>query len=584
MAYPRIEQYNEAFQNHTTFILDPELKAGKLAKNGFGIPKVISGGFALTYVIETSNKKYAVRCFHKEAPDLELRYDEISKKINSLKSDYFVNFEFIKEGIVVSGSRYPLVKMEWAQGETLGEFVETNYKDSSKLKNLQDSIVKLAKYIENQNIAHGDIQPGNLMVSNNGRTSKLIDYDGMFTESLKNKGSSELGHINFQHPQRKDINPFNSKLDRFSFIVLWLAIEALIKDSNIWNKTKSDMDSFIFNANDYHDPQNSTTFKLLSNYPTLKDFVESFASVCNIGVESVPSLSDFVTKNNHKVSISTGGTRITTSSLSEGNYFSQYPVLDAKSYSSCLKYVGDQVEVVGLITDVTKQFTKGGGRPYIFINFGDWRGQIFKISIWDEGLNAIDIEPDRSWIGKYVSVKGLMEPPFSRGSYTHLAITVSKNNQLSLITEDDYFRRLKAKKLSEKKEYGVPEPKPNNTKILNEITGDKQPSNPKATSRGSSAPGINTTSKRSTSKNRDILNDIKSVNSVSSESKPVKSPALTPTTPAIKPTPVTRPTPTPVTRPRSTRVHKSSNNTTGSDWSSLIVFAIIILFLVKACS
>src|SRR5690606_13771204 len=147
-----------------------------------------------------------------------------------------------------------------AKGETLGEFVETNYRNSLQLKKLSNSIINLAQYIENNDIAHGDIQPGNLMVSNNGKTLKLIDYDGMYTDSLKSVGSTELGHINFQHPQRKDINPFNSKLDRFSFIELWLAISALIEDSNIWTKTKSDMDSFVFTANDYHDPQKSATF------------------------------------------------------------------------------------------------------------------------------------------------------------------------------------------------------------------------------------------------------------------------------------------------------------------------------------
>ena len=559
MAYPRIEKYNEAFQNHQSFILDAELKSGKLARNGLGLPKVISGGFALTYVIETSSKKYAVRCFHKEASDLELRYNKISEKINSLHSDYFVNFEFLQEGIIVSGSRYPLVKMEWAKGETLGEFVETNYRNSLQLKNLSNSIINLAQYIENNDIAHGDIQPGNLMVSNNGKTLKLIDYDGMYTDSLKSVGSAELGHINFQHPQRKDINPFNSKLDRFSFIELWLAISALIEDSNIWTKTKSDMDSFVFTANDYHDPQKSATFNLLSGYPALKDYVESFGYICEMTVTDVPSLHQFANEATGQLVIPTTGS-ITTSSLSSGHYFSQYPVLEAMSFADCFKHIGDQVEVVGKIIEVRKAYTKGK-KPYVFINFGDWRGKIFKIAIWSEGLDVIDSIPDKSWEGKYVSIKGLMEPPYSSGSYTHLAITLSKNNQLSLITQDDYIRRLNAKKSSEQKVYRVPEPKltapliPDNSKILEGIRGRTTTSNKNI--------GKKPTVNNQGSKNRDLLKDIKQANSVS----------------LATPKPVPKPVPKPIYSS-----DKNSPKMSGEDLFNTIVFVIVVLIILKACS
>ena len=315
MTYPRIEQYNEAIQNHKNFILDSELKKAHLAKGGLGLPLVISGGFALTYTFETTNKKYAVRCFHKESKDLELRYNEISKKIKSLKSDYFVNFEFLKEGIIVAGSRYPLVKMEWAQGETLGEFLENNYNNKEKLKNLISSLIKTASFIESNKIAHGDIQPGNLMVSNNGNTIKLIDYDGMYIDELRHLGSAELGHINFQHPQRKINNPYNSQLDRFSFITLWVSITALVHESRIWTQTKSDMDSFVFTANDFHDPSNSNVFKLLSGIQTLSKYVDLFADVCSGTMSDIPSLETFRNLKTSTIKIKRGSGKITTSSL-----------------------------------------------------------------------------------------------------------------------------------------------------------------------------------------------------------------------------------------------------------------------------
>ncbi len=535
MAYPRIDKYTEAIQNYQKFIIDKELSTGKLAKTGFGLPIVISGGFALTYTIETKDKKFAVRCFHKESKNLEFRYKEISKKINSLKSDYFVKFEFQQEGIIVGGSRYPLVKMEWAKGETLGEFIENNYDNASKLKNLLGAIVKLSDFIESHDIAHGDIQPGNLMIADQGNTIKLIDYDGMYIDSLASLGSSELGHINFQHPQRKNTNPFNSKLDRFSFIMLWMSINALVEDSKIWKKTNSDMDSFVFTANDYNDPEKSSVFQLLSTNLSLEKHIKVFGYICQQAINNTPSLDSFINREMNEASIKSN-TRITTSALSGDMYYSQYPVLDANNYDKCLESMGDQVEVVGRITDV-KVAKSIAGKPYIFLNFGDWRDDIFKVTIWSEGIDKIDDIPDRSWIGKWISIKGLMEPPYNnpKFNYNHLTITVNKNNQLSVISQKEYDRRINAKNYNHSNSQDMASDAlttkcktdaisiKDNAKVIESLIGNKvQPKLKKpvktnnivkkTTSRKSTT--ISTSS--SSTKNKDILKEIKSANKVTS--------------------------------------------------------------------
>ena len=119
MPYPSLEQYNQAFQLHSKLLIDPELKSGSVATTGLGLPLAISGGFALTYTIKSGVKKYAVRCFHRESKALERRYEAISRKISSLRSPYFLDFQFQPQGIKVEGISYPIVKMAWAKGETL---------------------------------------------------------------------------------------------------------------------------------------------------------------------------------------------------------------------------------------------------------------------------------------------------------------------------------------------------------------------------------------------------------------------------------------------------------------------------------
>ena len=83
MAYPSIEQYQEALQHPATAFIDSLLAKGKIRSSGLGTPLVASGGFALTYGVEVAAKKYAVRCFHREAKGLENRYAAISKKGNA---------------------------------------------------------------------------------------------------------------------------------------------------------------------------------------------------------------------------------------------------------------------------------------------------------------------------------------------------------------------------------------------------------------------------------------------------------------------------------------------------------------------
>jgi hypothetical protein len=442
MTYPSLEQYNQAFQAHTRLLTDPELQKGTVAVTGLGMPLALCGGFALTYTVKSGSKKYAVKCFHRESKALEKRYDAISDKLSQLKSPYFLDFQFQPRGIQVNGSAYPIVKMAWAQGETLGEFLENTHKDKTSISNLASSLVSMAAFFERENIAHGDLQNGNLMVSNGGRTLQLIDYDGMFVDAIKGLGSSELGQLNFQHPLRKSRNPFDSKLDRFPLILLSLALKALQEDATIWKKSSSEPEAIIFRANDFVDPASSQVFATLMSMPALAQDVKNFAAICKSPMENIPSLADFLARRNIPQIIIELRGKLATGQAKQG-YLSAYDVLSADNYAACLNMVGSKVEIIGSILEV-KENRDRNGKTYVFINFGNWRGKIFKISIWSEGLSAILNKPDQSWVGKWISVVGLMEPPYTskKYKYSHLSITVATNGQINFISETEAKWRL----------------------------------------------------------------------------------------------------------------------------------------------
>ncbi|MBN6741969.1 hypothetical protein JKG47_15785 [Acidithiobacillus sp. MC6.1] len=470
MTYPTLEQYNEAFQNPQLALTDPVLKHGMVSTTGLGLPLALCGGFALTYTINTSQGKCAVRCFHKQSNNLEMRYISILRRLKSLQSTHFVDFDFQPQGIRVAGKYFPIVKMAWASGTTLGEFLEQNYRNSSNLLNVRSSLHNLAKYLESQKIAHGDIQPGNIMVADYGRRIQLIDYDGIFIEELRATGSSELGHRNFQHPKRT-ASSWDASLDRFSFISLDLAILALSLYPDLWSRTLSDGDSTIFRANDFADPDHSKIFIDLFSRIDLREDTKNFAAICKSSFKKIPTIDDFIAKRNiPQVSISIAS----SSEHAVTQYLSAFPVLDATNYDLCLDFVGEKVELIGKIFDVKRNQTRHS-KPYVFINFGHWKGRIVKINIWSEGLNALTTIPTESWVGRWVSVTGLMEPPYvgrRKYQYSHLSISITQSSQLLLISEDEAKFRLGDSSIRSTKSGAIT----SNQKILEDLMKDSSSS------------------------------------------------------------------------------------------------------------
>ncbi|HTV84361.1 MAG TPA: protein kinase family protein [Dyella sp.] len=442
MAYPSLEQYNEALQAPQLHLLDPELKTGTVRKTGLGLPMALCGGFALTYTINAGGKKYALRCFHKEAPELERRYQAISTRLKQLGSHYFLRFDFMPRGIRIQGKEYPIVKMEWASGETLSEFLEREHRNPAALNRLRATLAKLAAYLEQENIAHGDIQPGNLMVSQGGGLVQLIDYDGMFVESLRGSKATELGQLNFQHPKRSP-SDFNERLDRFSFLALDVALQTLAIDAGIWGRSQSDPDAVVFRRSDYQSPGSSNVFREALKLPQLKVAVQNLAQVAAGSMGQVPSLSDFTQQHGiPQINVSF----IAPTNMVRAAYQGPYDVVDATNYQDALALVGDKVELIGRIVSVVNGETRNH-TDYIFVNFTDWRGLAVKLNIWSDGLAALGSEmPTTNWVGRWITISGLLEPPFSKRtktySYTHISISVTQRGQIQIINESEAMFRL----------------------------------------------------------------------------------------------------------------------------------------------
>lgn len=472
MTYPQSTEYHSAVQSPAHCFVDPELRSGTVKSTPLGLPHALSGGFALTYTVQSGAKKFAVRCFHREVPDLQRRYEIISKRLKALNSKFFVDFDYENQGIIVNRSRFPIVKMRWVEGVTLGDYIAKNVSDKIKLTSLRSQFRELNDFLIKENIAHGDIQDLNVVVSNDRLV--LIDYDGMYVDGLPVGSGNEIGHKDFQHPLRSS-REFGPKMDRFSLILLDLALSALIERPSLISKYRSGGEAILFKANDFKDPGNSQLFAEISQIAALSALAANFRAICQAPVDATPSLRDFLAGNGIPVLTQSKAAQSVSRPAVVG-YISSYAVLDASSYAAVAAQVGQKVELIGKIIDVKHGIGKRGrgkGRPFVFINFGNWQQDCVKLTIWSDALDNFTTSPSTSLVGKWVSVIGLIDPPYEGSHYgkpyRNIGITIDRESQIEQITESDAKYRLTGPKVTRSTATATS----NNRDLLNGLNGSK---------------------------------------------------------------------------------------------------------------
>jgi len=260
-------EFQEAVQSPSLCFQDAELSTGTPVTNKLGLPRPICGQFASVYDIKTGNSHYAVKCFLRNIPNQHDRYAKISEHLNRQKTPHFTTFEYQNNGIRVHGDLYPLVKMAWVEAVALNEFIEKNLSKSKVLIGLESRWLDLLQHLRDLQIAHGDLQHGNVLVVENGNL-RLIDYDGMWVPALKGQQSHEVGHPDYQSPMRTG-NDFHEEIDFFAGTVIQIAIRALTKKPELW-KRYNNGENLLFRRQDYLKPSQS---QLFSELKTLGDNV-----------------------------------------------------------------------------------------------------------------------------------------------------------------------------------------------------------------------------------------------------------------------------------------------------------------------
>jgi hypothetical protein len=291
-TYPTPSDYQEALQFPATAFTDPELAAGHPRTNALGLPQPITGAFAAVFPFETDGGRFAVRCFLTRVGDQEARYRAVSRHLAAADLDPTLPFDYQPEGVRVEGSVFPLLKMAWAEGEGLAAFTERHLDDPDTLRDLAEVWRTVLQDLAEAGVAHGDLQHGNVLVrEDEGRVRLvLVDYDTMFVPTLAGRTSAEVGHRNYQHPDRTETD-FDASLDHFAGLVVYTALRALVERPELWGRFSTG-ENMLFQAGDFYDPAASPLFDALRQIEPIRPLAEALARACYLEPAAVPSVED----------------------------------------------------------------------------------------------------------------------------------------------------------------------------------------------------------------------------------------------------------------------------------------------------
>ena len=299
MPWPGMTDFSEAVQNPAVCFKGTELQSGEVALNKQGLPLIFSGSFACVYSLSVGNQKFAVRCFTKETKDQQSRYEQLTNYLYGVIAPAFVDFEYLEHGINFRGDWYPVVKMEWVEGDSLSKFVGSNINEPDRLRRIAAQWRGgTTANLRGLRIAHNDLQHGNVMVQKDDNQEedspekfriRLVDYDGMFLPQFRGEGSPELGHKNYQHPLRTS-KDYDDYVDNFPTLVIYTSLLAIAAEPDVWSFFNDD--NLIFTGADYADPKSSAIFNRLNNSPdpAVVNLTKCLEECCSLPVKEVPDL------------------------------------------------------------------------------------------------------------------------------------------------------------------------------------------------------------------------------------------------------------------------------------------------------
>ena len=264
MQYPLLSEYVRAIQDASNNL--DELAHLVPVQDDHGEPYRSSGAFAVVFKMkdEQTGKCYALKCFTEEQEGRAEAYRQIADELEFVDSSYITSVKYLDKEIFVDSScgedEFPVLLMDWIDGETMENYIAENYQDNYAMAMLCYRFCKMAAWLRSQPFAHGDIKPDNIMVRPDGNLT-LVDYDGMFVPAMKGQKSPTIGTKDFSHPLRT-VDDFDERIDDFALASIALSLKAVSLKPSLLDEYGA-ADRLLFSADDYCDLSKSKVMAAL---------------------------------------------------------------------------------------------------------------------------------------------------------------------------------------------------------------------------------------------------------------------------------------------------------------------------------
>ncbi len=306
-----IPNINTSIENKNIFVLDDHARNGTFLRDASGRLIHYSGGFSVVFPYETrTGEKWAFRCWHTDVVNSNKRYQTISDAIKNAKLSFLCEFQYVEQGVIVEGNKYPTTRMKWIDGIGIKDYICQNRNSKSSLNSLAANFLKMVQTLHARSLAHGDLQHGNILVDKEHQLH-LVDYDSFYCSKLRGEADVVTGLPDYQHPARANNKSVSEKLDYFSELIIYLSILAIAENPSLIDKYKVESaDRLLFAKEDFSNITGSNVYRdikvLGKEFEELLDVLEIYLNYSSID-ELLP-FDDFLL--DRKISFTTSTTKV----------------------------------------------------------------------------------------------------------------------------------------------------------------------------------------------------------------------------------------------------------------------------------
>lgn len=248
MFFPIIVQYLDAIQQGAGSF--DKLAGIVIERDEKGNPVFISGCNTVIFRVSWQGKRYGLKCFTSRIDGIVETYKRLEEFCKENDFPFAARAMVFDEEIRVVGfngevRRFPVVLSEWVEGRSLASLIRqyTYLNEPERIRQLRERFVELSLQLLALDMAHGDIKPDNIIVTESGEI-KLIDFDAAYLPGLVRKESGEIGTPWFQHPLR-EMQHYDRTLDDYSIALITVSLLALEQLPSLYDSYSND-ENLIF--------------------------------------------------------------------------------------------------------------------------------------------------------------------------------------------------------------------------------------------------------------------------------------------------------------------------------------------------